>query len=222
MESQIKSPSVVRPTVANSQCSFQSCDDLAVVDLDARPLCPAHFVPVCTQELELWNEQVRNQPFDATTIELFENFAVTCTQQVQELEKDERFADGQTNAQLREFVFRISQLRRRLRRTPRLRSAVAVWLRREDSSPIWEEETWTTTVSRHGASLVCHHPVQTGGTVVLCLKYGGIRVRARVVYCRYNSEGQREIGVELLDQDDIWGLGQKSRLDPAALDAADN
>jgi hypothetical protein len=208
MEGQIKLSPIGRPVVENTQCSFGSCGELAAVDLGERPLCFAHFFPVCTEELESWHERLRGQPFDAVTIERFKNFVVDCARQVQELGEDERFADGQMKAQIPEFLFRISQLNHRLRRSPRLRSVVLIWLRREDSGRTWEEETWTTMLSRYGASLVCHHPVQTGGTVVLCRKDRGVRVRARVVYCRYDSEGQREIGVELLDQDDIWELGQ--------------
>jgi hypothetical protein len=40
-------------------------------------------------------------------------------------------------------------------------------------------------------------------------------VQARVVYCRYNAEGWREIGVELLDRDDFWGLSQAARMQPS-------
>jgi hypothetical protein len=109
----------------------------------------------------------------------------------------------------------VSQSGQRLRRSPRMSSSVPIFLRREDSGRTWEEETWTITVSQHGASLVCRHPVETGGALVLSRRDRANRVQARVVYCRYNSEGWREIGVELLDRDDFWGLSQAARMQPS-------
>jgi PilZ domain len=210
MQSQVKPLTVVRLATENIRCSLDSCEALASLELGEQPFCPIHFFPACTQELESWNDALRNQPFDAAGSEQFKGFAAACAEYAQELEKDERFADARLKPLLLEFLLRISQLTRRLRRSPRMKLAVPVWLRREDSSRTWEEATWTTTVSRHGASLKCHHPVQTGGTVVLCRKDGGLRAEARVVYFRYDLEGQKEIGVELLDQTDIWGLGKNA------------
>jgi PilZ domain-containing protein len=84
-----------------------------------------------------------------------------------------------------------------------LATEVPVWLRREDSRRTWEEDTWTSTLSRHGAGFVCRHPVEIGGTVVLTRKDKGGRATARVVYSRMDSEG-RQIGVEFIDRDDFW------------------
>ena len=208
MQSQVKPLTIARPTGDTVRCGFDSCEELAALELNELPLCPSHFFLACTQELESWNDSLRNQPFDAAAIELFKNFVAVSVEHAQELDNDERFAGPRLKPLLLEFLFRVAQLSRSLRRSPRLKLAVPVWLRREDSSRTWEEATWTTTVSRHGASLKCHYPVQTGGTVVLCRKDGGLRAEARVVYFRYDGEGQKEIGVELLDTTDIWGFGQ--------------
>src|SRR5262249_36349812 len=149
-------------------------------------------------------------PYEPTVVESFKSFIGACAKQAQDLGNEAASADGQLKAECMQFLLRISQLGQRLRRSPRLRTAVPVWLRREDVNRTWEDETWTTTVSLHGAGLVCHYPVQTGGTLILCRKDGGTRVRARVVYCEYDAEGRRQIGLEFLDQADIWGLGKTS------------
>ncbi|HXN71813.1 MAG TPA: PilZ domain-containing protein [Candidatus Acidoferrales bacterium] len=128
----------------------------------------------------------------------------TSVEQVQKLSDVEQVPGAPTKSQLLEFLLRASQLSKRLRRSPRLSSTVPVWLRREDPSRTWEEETWTVTVSKHGAGLVCRHPVEAGGKVVLCRRDKGSRAQARVVYCRYDGDGRRQIGVELLDRDDFW------------------
>jgi hypothetical protein len=107
-------------------------------------------------------------------------------------------------ARLLEVLAWISSTGKSLRRSPRTATAVPVWLRREDPRRTWEEDTWTSTVSRHGAGFVCRHPVEKGGMVILTRKDKGGRASARVIYSRIDSEGQRQIGVELVDRDDFW------------------
>jgi hypothetical protein len=202
MENQMELPGVPQ-TVQGTYCSSGACSEPAVADFDARRLCMEHFLGVCFQELEARNERLKNQPADAETDSL-KKFLSASVEQVRKLSEVDRFTDSQTKSQLLEFLLRASQLSKRLRRSPRLSSTVPVWLRREDPSRTWEEETWTVTVSRHGAGLVCRHPVEAGGTVVLCRRDKGSRAQARVVYCRYDGDGRRQIGVELLDRDDFW------------------
>jgi hypothetical protein len=201
MENQMELPDAAQAVQGNF-CSSEACGEPAVAEFDARRLCMEHFQVVCFQELEARNERLKsNADPETDSLRKFLNASV---EQVQKLSECDRFTDSQTKSQLLEFLLRASQLSKRLRRSPRLSSTVPVWLRREDPSRTWEEETWTVTVSRHGAGLVCRHPVEAGGTVVLCRRDKGSRVQARVVYCRYDGDGRRQIGVELLDRDDFW------------------
>jgi PilZ domain len=202
MENQMELPDAAQ-AVQGIFCSSEACGEPAVADFDARRLCMEHFLVVCFQELEARNERLKSNAADPETDSL-RKFLSASVEQVQKLSECDQFTDAQTKSQLLEFLLRASQLSKRLRRSPRLSATVPVWLRREDPSRTWEEETWTVTVSRHGAGLVCRHPVEAGGTVVLCRRDKGSRVQARVVYCRYDGDGRRQIGVELLDRDDFW------------------
>jgi hypothetical protein len=202
MENQMELPDAAQ-AVQGIFCSSEACGEAAVADFDARRLCMEHFLVVCFQELEARNERLKSNAADPETDSL-KKFLSASVEQVQKLSECDQFTDAQTKSQLLEFLLRASQLSKRLRRSPRLSSTVPVWLRREDPSRTWEEETWTVTISRHGAGLVCRHPVEAGGTVVLCRRDKGSRVQARVVYCRYDGDGRRQIGVELLDRDDFW------------------
>ena len=112
--------------------------------------------------------------------------------------------DKSIKTRLQRALLWVSQTGRSLRRSPRSATAVPVWLRRDDSRRTWEEDTWTSTVSRHGAAFVCRHPVEIRGALILMRKDKGSRAAARVVYSRMDSEGRRQIGVELVDRDDFW------------------
>jgi hypothetical protein len=202
MENQMETHDVPE-TVRGASCSSGACGEPAVADFDARHLCMEHFLGYCFEELEARNQRLKNHPAEPET-DSFRKFLSASVEQVQKLSDGDRFADTQTKSQLLEFLLRASQLSKGLRRSPRLSSSVPVWLRREDPSRTWEEETWTVTVSQHGAGLICRHAVETGGKVVLCRRDKGSRAQARVVYCRYDGDGRRQIGVELLDRDDFW------------------
>ncbi len=94
----------------------------------------------------------------------------------------------------------------RPRRSPRRAASIPVWLRREGQVRTWEEETETRVLSRYGAGLQCRHSIESGATVAIVRKDNGQRANARVIYCRYNAQGCREIGLEFLDCENFWGV----------------
>ena len=196
----------VRLILQQTGCTAGFCHETAALDFAGHPLCVAHFLPECTQELESRSAQLRELAFDPAATAAFKNFMAACAHHAQELAADPRFAQPPANTGLLDFLLRISQLSQRIRRSPRKNSAVPIWLRREDPYRTWQEETWTVTVSRHGAGLICHRPVDKGGTLVLCRKDKGCRAEATVVYALRDSEGRKQIGVQFRDPTDFWDL----------------
>lgn len=94
----------------------------------------------------------------------------------------------------------------RARRSPRRAASIPVWLRREGQFRTWEEEAETRVLSRYGAGLPCRHSVEAGATLAIVRRDNGQHASARVIYCRYNAEGCREIGIEFLNCENFWGL----------------
>jgi hypothetical protein len=203
MEGQIESVGV-QEAAENNRCSVDPCGDRAAAEVNTRPFCLNHFLSISFQELQSRQERLRGQEYDPAAIAAFKEFLTDWARQAESLVEDARFADQQTKARLLETLLWVSHAGKSLRRSPRLAAAVGVWLRREDANRTWEEDTWTSTVSRHGAGFVCRHPVEKGGTVVLTRKKRGGRAAARVVYSHLDAEGNRRIGVELIDRDDFW------------------
>jgi hypothetical protein len=203
MGTQIQSVGV-QQTAERSPCSVESCGERAAAEVNTRDLCLDHFLSISFQELQTSYERLRGQECDPAATAAFNECLTYWARQAQSLSEDSPFADKETKARLRAALLWVSQTGRALRRSPRSATVVSVWLRREDSRRTWEEDTWTSTLSRHGAALVCRHPVEIGGTVVLMRKDKGSRALAHVVYSRMDSEGRRQIGVELIDRDDFW------------------
>jgi hypothetical protein len=222
MENQIGIAPDIRLLLHSSPCAGASCEAAAAIDFAGQSLCAEHFLPACIAEIEARNERLRNLPFDPVATEALKTFIADCAKQVQKLAEsldevpvaklDERLVEypRYTQAYLKpvllDFLLRMSQLSRSIRRGPRTTSSVAVWLRREDPHQTWHEETWTVSVSRHGAALLCRRPVEKGGTVVLCRKDKGSRAEAQVVYSLRDSEGRKQIGVQFRDPVNFWDM----------------
>jgi hypothetical protein len=199
-----------------SWCAAASCNATAAIDFAGRSLCLEHFLPACITEIESRNKQLRDLPFDPDATEALKSFIATCAQQAEtlaanppaqlaeQLAADQRLTQARTKATVLDFLLRLSQLSQRMRRSPRTVSSIAVWLRREDPHQTWHEETWTVSVSRHGAALLCRRPVEKGGTVILCRKDKGSRAEAQVVYSLRDAEGRKQIGIQFNDPINFW------------------
>jgi hypothetical protein len=197
-----------RRALKASQCSTEGCNESVDADLGSRPLCLHHFLSVSIEEVGKRSSCLNMQPFDAGAVDAFRKFLSACEEQAALLSERPDLSDPSAKNRLVEIRRLVSQWTRRLRRSPRVTASVPVWLRREDPRHTWEEETWTSTVSRHGAGFECRHSVDVNGTVVLCRRDRGSRAQARVVYSRFDAEGRRHIGVELIDPGDFWGLAE--------------
>ena len=203
MEGQIESVGVQEAS-ENHPCGVESCGERAAAEVDARPFCLDHFLSVAFQELQSSYGRLKGPETDPAATSAFKEFLDAWSRQAANLVEDARLSDQKTKARLMEALVWVAKAGKSLRRSPRMATAVPVWLRREDPRRTWEEDTWTSTLSQHGAGFVCRHPVEPGGMVVLTRKDKGGRASARVVYSRMDAEGTRQIGVELIDRDDFW------------------
>lgn len=205
METQYAWPEA-RLALKASECFVTGCRDSVASELEARPFCVEHFISVSLREMEARSDCLKQEQLDSATIGVLKTFLTMCREQAEMLVQSELGSNQAAQTRLREVLRRATQLGKNLRRSPRVEACVPVWLRREDPRHTWEEETWTSTISHHGAGFVCRHSVQINGIVVLFRRDKGSRAEARVVYSRFDSEGRRHIGVELLDRDDFWDL----------------
>ncbi len=195
----------VRLALKASQCDAEGCRQAVATELGSRAFCASHFAPAALQEIDRGSTCLKEQPIQSSSLSALKKLLTACIEQAQIL-CDGPSTSPEIQIRLREVLRRASHIGRNLRRSPRIEACVPVWLRREDPRHTWEEETWTLTVSRHGAGFVCRHSVEINGTVVLCRRDKGTRAEARVVFSRFDSEGRRHIGVELLDNNDFWDL----------------
>lgn len=214
MEGQTVSSGVQTP-VQESRCSITACPDEVAAQLETKPMCLEHFLSGSVRELESRGATVKGLSYDSAETQSFKALLSECAKEAQRLADHKEFLSPETKRRLLEVVTQASHLGRQLRRSSRIHASMSVWLRREDPGRTWEEETWTSSISRHGAGLVCRHLVEPGGILVVCRKGLGERSRARVVYCKYDGDGRRQIGVEFLDRNDFWDSRHDANLSAA-------
>jgi hypothetical protein len=197
----------VRLALKASSCSVDGCANLVASQVETHPFCGIHFAPNALHEIEVRSECLKQKPVLSSSLSSLKRLLTACIDQAQALCEDPQTTPSD-QIRLREVLRRAGQLGRNLRRSPRVVASIPVWLRREDRRHTWEEETWTSMVSQHGAGFVCRHSVEINGTVVLCRRDKGIRAEARVVFSRFDEEGRRHIGVEFIDTEDFWDLSK--------------
>ena len=109
-------------------------------------------------------------------------------------------------AQLMDILLWASELCRRMRRGPRKGVAIPVVLRSDAAGRVWREDAETSTLSRHGACVICRHEAVYGDTLHVWRKDTAQEAPARVVWVRRLTNESLEIGFEFLDQDNFWRL----------------
>jgi hypothetical protein len=188
------------------QCSAAGCDKAAAGFLDTRGFCREHLIATCYARIEECAQRITSKEGLSETLTpvMGRNLAEIADQAT----KLSLSAEDLTNlerAQLMDIVLSVAHLSSRLRRSPRKLAAVPVRLCYEGPGAVWEEETATQELSRHGALLSCHHPVEGGMQLTLVRKDTGERAQARVAWRGPRKNGSQDLGLEILGHENFWG-----------------
>ena len=114
--------------------------------------------------------------------------------------------------ELRDKFMALSETALRLykaaRRPPRFDRSVTCQVRLSVLSSEVPLRCSTLNVSQRGASVETTHPFQKDQVVALQREDTGKRASAKVVWVKKRQPKGFTVGLEILDQEDFWGLGQ--------------
>ncbi|MGB6546631.1 MAG: hypothetical protein WA871_05755 [Candidatus Acidiferrales bacterium] len=182
------------------------CSRAAVVALDGGPWCPEHFILAAYRFLDEAAVQLRHMSQHGPATRELARRLDDCTRGTTTL----AMAPGETNnlarARLIDILLWSAELLKQVRRGPRTGMEVSVVLAGSVAGIDWEEATKTQTVSRHGASLSCHRALAQGEVVKVTRLDTGQLGTARVVWSSRKDAGIFEVGLELLNEQNLWGL----------------
>lgn len=188
------------------RCNVAGCDKAATSSLGTRAFCREHFLSTCYEELEQCAQQIKWRPLSDGASESLAEFLSQCSSQTTLIALHTPDLTNLERAQLLDLLLWAAELSRCLRRSPRVARAVAVRLHCEEPGRIWEEETKTLTLSRHGALLECSNPVEAGDDLLIVRVDSGRRARARVAWHQPKEGGNSKIAIEFPDCDNFWDI----------------
>ena len=95
------------------------------------------------------------------------------------------------------------------RRSTRIPLRIPVHLVVQEGGRVRSFDAWTMIVSIHGARIECGLPFQSGDEVLIQVPFNGKAQKGKVVEGTLdtNNNGSYEFGVELVEPEDLWGVG---------------
>jgi hypothetical protein len=188
------------------KCSVADCVRPVAAALDAETFCREHFIAVCYERLDHYDEIRKGPGLSATDTESVRRFIHECARQADEMERGARDLDNLDRAKLLHIILSASELGRHLRRSPRKVATIPVRLSSERLGGAWEEDTETVLVSQYGALVRCKHVAKAGETINVIRADTGEKVLARIAWQRPTDYDDVRIGVEFVACDNFWGL----------------
>jgi hypothetical protein len=188
------------------KCTTADCGHSTAASLDGEDLCREHFISVCYERLDRYEEIRKKTGLSASDSESVRRFINEATRQADNMENSAKDLDNLDRAKLLHIILSASELGCHLRRSPRKTATIPVRISSEKIGGSWEEDTETVLVSRYGALVRCKHVAKAGETLQMVRADTGDKVLARVAWQRPSSQNDVRIGVEFLACENFWGL----------------
>lgn len=189
----------------DSSCRHPGCEHPAAARLRGESYCRVHFLEVCYQRMDAYRQWCVGQSLEVVDPAEVREFIADCSREAADLAHTSRDLDNLERARLLDLLLSAAELGSVLRRGSRRSAAIPVRLI-PDRPGGREEETQTRVVSRHGANLRCQCPLEAKDTLIIVRRDNGRRASARVAWVRHLPDSSREVGLELLGSEDLWGL----------------
>jgi hypothetical protein len=178
------------------------------VSLGDRSVCRTHYLAYCYGRLEAISQSVGVRSYTMTQdeAETASRFLQDCMRTAADIASSAQMPSNLERAQVYDVLLWASELHGRLRRSPRKTAKFPVLLRSEMPGRVWEVRTETQVVSRHGMRLTCHADIRAKDTLTCIRLDNGRRAEATVAWAGRTDSGATEAGVELLREENFWGL----------------
>jgi len=210
-----ESVSSIRGQIDGSgDCNFPECKEAATASLLEDRYCLAHFITVSYGQLYASLQQLAQRPASEEAAERLRTLLSACIDQSTSLTREPYCHSTLVRARLIDIRYTASELRRRLRRSPRVADSRPVRLVCETPGRSWQEDTRTHLISRYGTLFACEHLIRPEDRLFLERLDNGTRTRARMVWRRPGKLGCFATAVEFLDSENFWELNWAIWTDP--------
>ena len=193
---------------AADRCHHSACEKPSITALEGRSLCLPHFFAVCYARLKEFTQRVEQKKLGATELKTIRAFVAECTGAAVSRALRPQDLNNQERTQLLDIVVSAAYILTRLRRGPRVSQRVPLRLLGDPLTDPRIEDTFTQTVSKHGAMFQCACPYAKGQIMDVVRLDTGRTAIARVAWHKPIAPGQHNVAIEILNSTNFWNWGR--------------
>lgn len=187
-----------------ARCNHPHCRKPSIAILENSSLCQSHFVAICYARLDEINELLDQKKLGGRELQMIRSFVDACTSPAFLQALRARDVKNRDRAQHLDIVVSAAHILTRLRRGPRIDLCVPLRLLGDPLADPRIEDTFTRTVSKHGAMFSCGNPYTRGELMDIVRLDTGDTAIARVAWHRPIGPGQHSVAIEILNSANFW------------------
>lgn len=184
------------------------CSQPPVASLEKRSLCADHFLDVASRRLDALESWLNNPSGSREVSSEVQATLAEVLSQVPTVVTGTRTLSTKAREEFVSLSERASKLYRQARRPPRFDRNVSCQIRVSVLSSESPQKCSTVNVSQRGASVETTAEFQLQQVITLQKEDTGKRAKAKVVWVKKKAAKRFLVGIEIMDQDDFWGLQQ--------------
>jgi hypothetical protein len=195
------------PKKTADQCGWTGCDRAARSKIVERELCLEHFLQYSQRRVQSIQQALASDVDERHLSPEVQNFLSEVISQTTVLATEIRLLAEHQRNNLIELSTTAAQIYKRLQRTPRLMKRVCCLVSAGPVSAEIPEKCYTVNVSRRGACIEIRQSLKRGQMITLEKVDSRKCARGRVTWIKETILDRYLVGVEILEEEDFWGLG---------------
>jgi hypothetical protein len=192
---------------ANMECSWTGCERASGTKLAEQALCPEHFLQYSHRRVATIEEMFSGNSGERNSSLEIQSFLSAVISQAAILATETRLLAPSQRDNLIELSTTAAEVYKRIQAARTVRRMCCL-LRTGAVSTEIPEKCFTVNISQRGACLEIRQALRMAQSITLERFDTGRCARGRVVWIKQTGPEKFTVGVEILDAEDFWGLGQ--------------
>ena len=176
--------------------------------LERRALCVEHFLELARHRLESIEKSVNDRTNSRAVPSEIQSVLSEILSQTPSVVASTRRMRPEMHDSFMSLSETAARLYKQARRPPRFDRSVSCHIQMSVLSSEAPQKCSTVNVSQRGASVETTQAFEKEQVITLQREDTGKRANAQVVWVKKKATKGFMVGLEILDQDDFWGLGQ--------------
>ena len=195
------------PPIEATLCNWTGCSRTSEAQLAERRLCLQHFVELSSRRMNVIRRVLDDADRRRELVSDAQDFLLQVLSQTTQLATQLKLLDPKLQERLLFLSTSAADLSTRVRHSPRLSRRTSCLLRLGSDRSDVGERCSNVNISQRGACLELPSPQRSGREITLERIDTKRSAHAKVAWVKEVADGKFLAGVEILDHEDLWGLG---------------